>query len=193
MKKNPKSPTLTAQKILMVGNIVILKKQQSFPSFYLSLFLCCYKGSCLNHLSYLSSFSSTEKTRDELRIQVYDAMAEKNEEKKNEDTEKVEEKQSEEKETKDDVEKAEAGEDQHETAKEGDEEKKSEVNESKSDESEDKTEKDEEAEKEPEDKEEEEAEGEFNTFFFFFIMPPPPAAVLAGDIMFSGCTSILFL
>ncbi|XP_039998723.1 histone-binding protein N1/N2-like [Xiphias gladius] len=75
-----------------------------------------------------------EQTRDELRVQVYDAMAEQ----KNEDAEKVEGKQSEDTEKDGDAEKAEAGDEQQKAAKEeGDEEKKSEVNESKSVEKED--------------------------------------------------------
>uniref|UniRef100_A0A3Q3VKG5 Tetratricopeptide SHNi-TPR domain-containing protein n=1 Tax=Mola mola TaxID=94237 RepID=A0A3Q3VKG5_MOLML len=79
-----------------------------------------------------------EKTRDELRLQVYDAMAEKNED---------EQKQIKEKETKAD------------TGEVGEEERKSQVNESKSDKGEDGTENEKEAEKESADKEEEEAEG----------------------------------
>nr|XP_046263526.1 histone-binding protein N1/N2-like [Scatophagus argus]XP_046263527.1 histone-binding protein N1/N2-like [Scatophagus argus] len=91
-----------------------------------------------------------EKTRDELRIQVYDAMAEKkDEQKKTENAEKVEEEQN------GDVEKAEAGDDQQSTVKKDEEE--TEFSGSKS-ESEDKTEEDKEAAKESGDKEEEEAE-----------------------------------
>ncbi|XP_047445459.1 histone-binding protein N1/N2-like [Mugil cephalus] len=82
-----------------------------------------------------------EKTRDELRVQVYDAMAEKK---------KEEGKQSE------DAEKAEAGDEQRKTEKvEGDEEKKPDVNGSKPDESKDEK-ADKEAEKETAVKEDEE-------------------------------------
>uniref|UniRef100_A0A665VKP9 Histone-binding protein N1/N2-like n=1 Tax=Echeneis naucrates TaxID=173247 RepID=A0A665VKP9_ECHNA len=91
-----------------------------------------------------------EKTRDELRVQVYDAMAEK----KNEEAEKVEGKQSDEAEKNADVEKAEAGDEQQETAKEKEDEGKNGEAESKSAESEDNQEK--EAEKET--KEEESAD-----------------------------------
>ncbi|KAM9349271.1 histone-binding protein N1/N2-like [Symphorus nematophorus] len=87
-----------------------------------------------------------EKTRDELRVQVYDAMAEK----KIEDSDKQSE----------DKAKAKAGEEQQKTVEEEkDEEKKSDVDGSKPAESEEKTENDKEAEKESGDKEEE-AEGE---------------------------------
>lgn len=90
---------------------------------------------------------------------MYDAMAEKNEEKKSEDAEKADGKQSEDKET-NDKEKVKTNEDQHNTAEERDEEKKSDVNGSKS-ESEDKAEN--ESKKESGDKEEEEeAEGNFS-------------------------------
>ncbi|XP_035861496.1 histone-binding protein N1/N2-like isoform X2 [Sander lucioperca] len=108
-----------------------------------------------------------EKTRDELRVQVYDAMAEKKnedkvEEKKAEDQEKKaedqekkaedQEKKAEDQEKKGDVEKAE-GCDEQQNSKKKDEEKNSEVNGSKS-ESKDKVENDMEAQKESGDKEE---------------------------------------
>ncbi|XP_073347408.1 nuclear autoantigenic sperm protein-like [Pagrus major] len=95
-----------------------------------------------------------EKTRDELRVQVYDAMAEK----KNEDSEKTKNEEGdkgEDKEKSGDVEKDEAGDEQQSTTKkETDEEKKSEVNGSKTES------KDKEAEKESGDKEEEAEDGE---------------------------------
>ncbi|XP_029309652.1 nuclear autoantigenic sperm protein-like isoform X2 [Cottoperca gobio] len=91
-----------------------------------------------------------EKTRDELRVQVYDAMAEK----KNENTETVEGK-SEEK--KDDIEKAEAG-DKHQK----DEDKDGDVKGSKSDKSEDEmeTEKKSADKEDAEEEEEEEEDGD---------------------------------
>ncbi|KAI3375196.1 hypothetical protein L3Q82_021697, partial [Scortum barcoo] len=108
-----------------------------------------------------------ERTRDELRVQVYDAMAEKENEgaeKENEGAGKDEGKQSKDEEKSGDVEKANAGDEEQKTAKEEkDEGKESEVNGGKS-ESEDKMETDKEVEKESGDKEEE-AEGDF--FFFF--------------------------
>lgn len=119
--------------------------------FYLSTWgsiLCCltitfHKRSCLNHSSKLSSLPPTEKTRDELRVQVYDAMAEKkgeDAEKKGEDAELVEGKQGKDAEKSGDVEKMEAGDQQQNTEKEKKDEQKSDVNGSKS-EGEDKTEK----------------------------------------------------
>ena len=84
------------------------------------LFTFVYREMFKQHLL---SFSPTEKTRDELRVQVYDAMAEKNEDEQKKQT------------------KADTGE-------EGDEEKKSQINESKADKSEDGTENEKEAEKE---------------------------------------------
>lgn len=138
MKKNPKTPTLTAQRALMVRKLIT-------SNFHLSsLFLCRLTGrpNC--------ALTSTEKTRDELRVQVYDAMAEK----KNEDAEKAEGKQSEEKEKSGD-------EEQNAAKEEEDEGKKGEVNGGKS-ESEDKAENDKGAE-ESGDKEEE-AEGDFSFF-----------------------------
>ncbi|XP_056247722.1 histone-binding protein N1/N2-like [Seriola aureovittata] len=102
-----------------------------------------------------------EKTRDELRVQVYDAMAEKKNEdaekknedaeKKNEDAEKAEGKQSEDAEKSDDAEKAEAGKEQKVAKEEGGEKKKSEADESKSAENEEKKE-NEETEKESKEK-----------------------------------------
>lgn len=105
---------------------------------FLELFAFVFRKMFKPHLP---SFSPTEKTRDELRLQVYDAMAEKNED---------EQKQIKEKETKAD------------TGEVGEEEQKSQVNESKSDKGENGTENEKEAEKESADKEEEEAEGNFN-------------------------------
>ncbi|KAM7378981.1 hypothetical protein PAMP_004564 [Pampus punctatissimus] len=99
-----------------------------------------------------STESVDEKTRDELRVQVYDAMAEK----KKEDEEKVEGKQSAEKNG--DAEKLEAGDEQQKTEKEEEEgdKKKSDVSESTSDE---KKENSEDAEKEEPADKAEEAEG----------------------------------
>jgi len=111
-----------------------------------------------------STESVDEKTRDELRVQVYDAMAEKKNEdaeKKNKDAEKAEGKQSAEKNG--DAEKPEAADEQQKTQKEeGDEKKKSDVGESKSDEKKeepaDKSEEAEDGEEEEEAEEEEEEE-----------------------------------
>ncbi|XP_041805515.1 histone-binding protein N1/N2-like [Chelmon rostratus] len=108
-----------------------------------------------------------EKTRDELRVQVYDAMAEKkgeDAEKKGEDAELVEGKQGKDAEKSGDVEKMEAGDQQQNTEKEKKDEQKSDVNGSKS-EGEDKTEKvkedkTESGEKEEDAQEEEEEEEE---------------------------------
>ncbi|XP_041659665.1 histone-binding protein N1/N2-like [Cheilinus undulatus] len=97
-----------------------------------------------------------EKTRDELRVQVYDAMAEKKDEEKK-DSDKEDGKESEDKEKNGDVEKAEAG-DEEQKEEKAEEEKKNEPG-SKS-ESEEKTEKDKEAEEQTEDKEEEAGDGE---------------------------------
>ncbi|XP_034469366.1 histone-binding protein N1/N2-like isoform X4 [Hippoglossus hippoglossus] len=128
-----------------------------------------------------------EKTRDELRVQVYDAMAEKKNEdaqkaegkqsekaekknedaqkaeKKNEDAQKAEGKQSEKTEKKGALVKASAGDAQQKAAKEGEEEKKSKVKEDKSAENEDEKENEkqgEESAEEAEDGEEEEEEEE---------------------------------
>ncbi|XP_076601458.1 nuclear autoantigenic sperm protein-like isoform X2 [Chaetodon auriga] len=101
-----------------------------------------------------------EKTRDELRVQVYDAMAEKKSEdaeKKGEDVEEVEGKQSKAEEKSGDVEKAEAGDERQNAVKEEKDEQTSDVNGSKT-EGEDKTENGKEAEKESGDKEEAEKE-----------------------------------
>ncbi|XP_070830580.1 histone-binding protein N1/N2-like isoform X2 [Chaetodon trifascialis] len=101
-----------------------------------------------------------EKTRDELRVQVYDAMAEKKSEdaeKKGEDAEEVEGKQSKAEEKSGDVEKVEAGDERQNTVKEEKDEQKSDVNGSKT-EGEDKTENGKEEKKESGDKEEDEKE-----------------------------------
>lgn len=147
MKKNQKTQMLTAQKPSMV--------RERIGGLSNSVFLFCAQFEQFSF--HLCSVSSTEKTRDELRVQVYDAMAEKKEEdkgKKNGDTE--EEQQSEGKEKNGDI-KAEAGDQQQKEGKKEGEEGKKETDESKSAESEEKTEKDEKAEKEPE---EEKADGE---------------------------------
>lgn len=91
---------------------------------------------------------------------MYDAMAEKNEEKKNDDSEKADEKQIENKETSDDVAKINTGEDQHNTEQKGDEEKKSDINGS-----------GDEAEKESGDEEEEEVEGDLYTLLCLQRLP----------------------
>lgn len=115
-----------------------------------------------------------EKTRDELRVQVYDAMAEKRNEdmkqskdkEKNDDIEKAETdeqqdtaKKDEDEENKSNVDGSKAGNEQQDTAKKAEnEEKKSNIDGSKCDESEDKTENDKEAEKESGDEEAEDEE-----------------------------------
>lgn len=140
----PKDSTVDSAENIDGRKTIFVKYNKAFSFFFF------FNSKLCSH-----SFCSTDTTRDELRVQVYDAMAEKSEE-KNED--KVEEKQT------SDGEKAETAEDQHHAEKVENQEK-SEVETSKS-EGEEKAEDEEKAENEKEesDKEEEEAEG--NTVCF---------------------------